>query len=349
MDSQYREIVQIVAANGYELLDSIGQGGFATVYRVKHVVYNRIFALKVMPMQEDNQCRIQSFLNETESLTKIFHPNIISIYKFFKDEKYFYIVLEYCPGGSLKDLIEKKKTLDKELFISISKQILNAISHLHEKNISHGDIKPANILFDDYYRPKIGDFGMAQYHEDQFFLKSSYMCSPAYASPEVLLRKPYNPFKADMWSFGVMCYHMAMGTLPLQCHCMKDLICLVSVKETWFTRVNYLRPIVNNTLVECPRKRLSAKELLALPLFADDDITKIKKGNSDLSTADVRIALGSANLPANFNNSSQRLYPVPTRLALKRKGNVSRYVSRSVGPPTSTFSDSIVADSQLSQ
>lgn len=256
---------------GCDLLEPIGSGGYATVYKILKRNYDTIFALKVIKFDQSQAGKTpKACCNEAKNLEKINHPNIINIYKYFYDEMYMYMVLEYCPNGSLKDLVEQKGGLRKNEFVQIARSILEAINYLHKHNISHGDIKPANILFDSYNRPKLGDFGLAEYREGVKKLKRNYTCSPFFAAPEILCQMPYDPYKTDMWAYGITCFYMREGRLPVD-HCsnVKEIISKIENPMSRFSQYYDLSIILDATLTMNPMNRVSAKELLSYPLFDD--------------------------------------------------------------------------------
>lgn len=262
------EIVSTLKENCLELECELGLGGYATVYKVRHTGCRQVYAVKIIDSASvSDEHRLASYMNEIHSLSNIYHPNIISIYNHFQSEHYLYILLEYCAKGSLVDKIERDGPYKGNEYQSISLKILNAIAYLHKNNISHGDIKPANILFDEYWRPKLGDFGLAELRNNPDELKTNYSCSPAYASPEQLLHIPYDPFKADMWSFGVTCFYLSSGKLPFTGRNIKDLL----MKGPLFDILDDSNVILENilmwTLAMKPQDRISAESLLNKKIF----------------------------------------------------------------------------------
>lgn len=303
-----KEIKRAVEEQGYDLLDLIGSGGFAQVYTVMHKKYNQVFALKVMNIGTDNTARLESYRNEVSSLEKLIHPNIIAIYKYFRDRKRVYMILEYCPNGSLKDVIEKNGPLGKKEFIAISRQILSALAYLHSRRVSHGDIKPANILFDRHNRPKLGDFGLADFQFSDKTLCMNYMCSPAFAPPEILRRIPYDPFLADMWSFGVTCYMCKVGNLPVVFSKNKeDFICAIEERTVWLINDDLdLKTIVDATLQRDPDNRLTADSILINPIYRCT-LKSVARTSSRYSISLNNIGVAGApkhNIPKSFGSTA---------------------------------------------
>lgn len=261
------EIVTTLKQNSLELECELGHGGYAHVYKVRHTGCGKIYAVKIIdkPTVSD-ESRVTSYMNEIKTLSQIYHPNIISIYNYFRSENHLYILLEYCANGSLVNKIEKDGPYELEEFLEMSKKLLDAIAYLHQNNIAHGDIKPDNILFDEDYRPKLGDFGLSTLGNPSE-LKTNFSCSPAYASPEQLLRIPYDPFKADMWSYGITCYYISIGTLPFKGKNIKELIAKHGKLDILGDTNIYLDNLLMWTLAINPQERMSADELLNKKMF----------------------------------------------------------------------------------
>lgn len=322
-----------LSSHGYELQEQIGRGGFATVYKVRHVAYDRVFALKVLHGERASEGIKRTFQNEIQLLKKSPHQNVIQIYNYFEDdEQNMYIALEYCPNGSLMDLIKKTKGLEDSQFLSIAKQILSAITYMHSINVSHGDIKPDNILFDEYNRPKLGDFGLGHFRTSTAGLDNVYDCSPAYAPPEVLRRKPYDPYKADIWSFGVTCYQMIEGMLPFKFFSFVDIINKVSNRDNWVTNNKYLQRIVDVTLDIDPKTRISAEKLLEKPFFVRQSLPIIKIHRIDSRNLNIMHIMGKANVYKPNKNHLTLHHLFPSTSGSLPKVEHMRLKARSVDP-----------------
>ncbi|OHS99581.1 hypothetical protein TRFO_33955 [Tritrichomonas foetus] len=203
MNSAIAENQQALENHGYTLLECIGEGGFAKCYKVHSSKYDQVFACKIMkisqpapkklPIQsteENIQCNQNchninhihkvndknekkedkkekkmplSVLAEIESLVNIIHPNVIHIYDYFQERDSVYMILEYCNGGSVADIIKKNGPYEYPVLVDYAKQIIRALQSIHALHIAHRDIKPANIFIDSYDRPKLADFGLAEH------------------------------------------------------------------------------------------------------------------------------------------------------------------------------------------
>lgn len=207
------DIVRILNAHGYEIKKNVGKGGFAQVFKVFSNKYQSFFAAKCFKLGESlNHHEISSYSAEVSALRSLYHPNIISIYEHFSQENYLFIILEYCPNGTLSRLIVKNHLMAFPILFYIAKSIILALTFCHERSISHKDIKPSNVLIDSHQRLKLADFGLSQKTRGTSVLR--FCGSLPFLPPEILQRQAHNPFAADVWSLGVLFYLCAKGTLP---------------------------------------------------------------------------------------------------------------------------------------
>jgi calcium-dependent protein kinase len=200
----------------YDIIDTIGQGAFGKVYKVKQKATGKIFALKLIKKETDssNDLSNKNFLNEVYILRKLDHPNILKIYEFFSNAKFWFFVMDYCSGGELYEQICNMKYYSETTAAYIMKQIFGCVSYLHTKGIVHRDLKPENMMVNstkDNIEIKMIDFGTATFvqKDKKLTLKVG---SPFYIAPEVL-RGSYN-IECDLWSCGVIMYVLLAGYPP---------------------------------------------------------------------------------------------------------------------------------------
>ncbi|OMJ84731.1 hypothetical protein SteCoe_14122 [Stentor coeruleus] len=201
--------------DNYRIGKVLGSGTFGIVRQATHKKTSQEYAVKIFPKSAlYKEMLSESLKNEIEILKNLDHPNIIKIFDDFEDQKHFYFIMEKCQGGDLNSLIPKKNFFTEVFIVKILKQLLSALSYLHDNNIVHRDIKLENILFlkdKDYEKIKIIDFGVAQYYQDNKFMTVS-VGTLLYTAPEVLEQR-YNE-KCDLWSCGVVAYVLICGVLP---------------------------------------------------------------------------------------------------------------------------------------
>ncbi|HEX9060116.1 MAG TPA: Stk1 family PASTA domain-containing Ser/Thr kinase [Clostridia bacterium] len=204
-----------VLGNRYELLERVGGGGMALVYKAKCNLLNRYVAVKILRQDFTNDEEfVKRFRIEAQSAASLSHPNIVSIYDVGQEGNIHYIVMEYVDGITLKDLITRFKKLDWKQSLKIAIQICSAIEHAHRNHIVHRDIKPHNILLTDNLIAKVTDFGIARaVSSSTITMVGSTIGSVHYFSPEQA-RGGYTDEKSDLYSLGITLYEMVTGKLP---------------------------------------------------------------------------------------------------------------------------------------
>jgi serine/threonine-protein kinase len=205
----------------YELLERVGSGGMAIVYRSRDRALGRIVAVKVM---QDSLTTDDGFLlrfqREAHAAANLTHPNIVTVHDIGQDGYHHYIVMEYVEGQTLKQLIrsylENGRTLPVNRVLDLSIQICHGIGYAHRANLVHCDVKPQNMLVTRDERLKVTDFGiaraMSQVTQQQI---SQVWGTPQYFSPEQAAGEPPTP-ASDVYSIGIMMFEMLTGRLPFQ-------------------------------------------------------------------------------------------------------------------------------------
>jgi len=203
--------------NRYEIIEKIGGGGMALVYKAKCRLLNRYVAVKVLrPEFTCDEDFINKFGKESQAAASLSHPNIVNIYDVGTDNDIYYIVMEYVKGTTLKKYIKDNKQLSNEEVIKISKQIALALNHAHSNHIVHRDIKPHNILITEDGRVKVTDFGIARAITTSTVTNTGNVIgSVHYFSPEQA-RGGFVDEKSDIYSLGVTMYEMATGKMPFE-------------------------------------------------------------------------------------------------------------------------------------
>lgn len=208
-------MIGTVLGGRYELLELIGTGGMADVYKARCVLLNRIVAVKILKKDlEGGEEFLQRFNVEAQSAARITHPNIVSIFDIGEENGMHYIVMEYVDGITLKKYINEKGKLDYKEALNIAYQICDALEAAHEKNIVHRDIKPHNILITDDNEVKVADFGIARsgtgktLSSGNDILGSVHYISPEQAKGDVVDRR------SDIYSLGIVMYEMITGKVP---------------------------------------------------------------------------------------------------------------------------------------
>lgn len=201
----------------YEIREIIGVGGMAVVYKAYDCIEDRIVAVKILKEEFiSNEEFITRFKNESKAIAVLNHPNIVKVYDVSFGDLIQYIVMEYVDGITLKQYIEKQKSLRWKDAVYLTIQVLRALQHAHDKGIVHRDVKPQNIMLLADGTIKVTDFGIARFARSEHkTMTDKAIGSVHYISPEQA-RGEVTDEKADIYSVGVMLYEMLTGRLPFE-------------------------------------------------------------------------------------------------------------------------------------
>lgn len=201
--------------NRYELLERIGGGGMAIVFKAKCHLLNRFVAVKILRPEFTSDAEfISRFKVESQAAASLSHPNIVPIYDVGNQDDIYYIVMEYVNGVTLKEYINEKGILPWKTAVNIAIQICSALEHAHKNNIVHRDIKPHNIIITKELIAKVTDFGIARaVSSSTITMAGNTIGSVHYFSPEQA-RGIYTDEKSDLYSLGIVLYEMLTGKVP---------------------------------------------------------------------------------------------------------------------------------------
>lgn len=205
-------------AGRYELLEKIGDGGMAVVYKAKCRLLNRFVAIKILKPDFTKDLKIiESFRKESQAAASLSHPNIVNVYDVGREGNIFYIVMELIEGRVLSDIIKEDGPMDYRKAIEIGKQMASALSLAHKNHIIHRDVKPHNILITEDGVAKITDFGIAKAADSATIVghSNTIMGSVHYFSPEQA-RGGYVDEKSDIYSLGIVLYELVTGRVPFE-------------------------------------------------------------------------------------------------------------------------------------
>ena len=211
------ELIGKILAGRYEVIEKIGEGGMAYVYKARDNFLNRYVAIKVLKDEfSKDEVFVKRFRTEAQSAASLIHPNIVSVFDVGEDKGISYIVMELLESKTLKDYIQAKGPLSSELTLKIAVQIASALEAAHKAHIVHRDIKPQNIMLNQNLVAKVTDFGIAKVANTSTATITSFgktMGSVHYFSPEHA-KGGYTDAKSDLYSLGVVMYEMVTGKLP---------------------------------------------------------------------------------------------------------------------------------------
>ena len=204
------------ALGPYKIIECIGRGGMATVYKAHHAALDRYVAIKVLPdfFAEDEAYR-DRFQQEARSVARLKHPNILSVFDFGQSDGITYLVLDLVEGGTLADRLGTPMELEDA--VRILRPLAAALDYAHSQGILHRDIKPSNILIQKDGTPVLADFGLAKMAapDRRLTATGAVMGTPEYMSPEQALGEAIGS-ASDLYSFAVVAYEMLTGRVPFQ-------------------------------------------------------------------------------------------------------------------------------------
>ena len=273
-----------ILGNRYEILEKIGSGGMADVYKAHCRFLDRFVAVKVLKKDfTQDEAFIEKFKKESLAVAKLSHHTIVNIYDVGEDEDIYYIIMELIEGKTLKKCIKEKKFFLENEVIDISLQIAEALKHAHANNIVHRDIKPQNIMINDEGKIKVTDFGIARTaSQNTVQCEKEMMGSVHYSSPEQAKGRLTDE-KSDLYSLGIVMYEMATGILPFEGE-SPITVAYKQIKEA----VNFPEKLDNNisnglrnVILKAVQKDQSLRYQSAIEIISD--LNKLKY-NSDFKT-----------------------------------------------------------------
>lgn len=205
--------IGMLIADRYEILEKVGTGGMADVYKSKDHTLNRYVAVKVLKQEfSENANFVSKFRVEAQAAAGLMHPNIVNVYDVGEEKGIYYIVMELVDGITLKNYIAKRGRLGYKEAVTIALQVSMGLEVAHRNHIIHRDIKPQNIIISRDGKVKVTDFGIAKAATSDT-ITSNVMGSVHYTSPEQA-RGGYSDEKSDVYSLGVTLYEMLTGEVP---------------------------------------------------------------------------------------------------------------------------------------
>lgn len=270
-------------ANRYEILEKIGVGGMATVYKAKCHVLNRFVAVKVLKEEFITDIEfIRRFKSEAQTAASLTHPNIVSIYDVGNEGDVYYIVMELIKGKTLKEIILEDGKLPWKWSVNIAIQIASALETAHKNNLIHRDIKPHNIIITEDGMAKVTDFGIAKAVSNSTITAfGTTIGSVHYFSPEHA-KGGVTDAKSDIYSLGIVMYEMLTGRVPFDADTPVS-VALMQVQDDPIEprKLNPQIPIsVNNIILKAMQKDPADRYQSATEMLIDLS-TALKRPDED--------------------------------------------------------------------
>jgi eukaryotic-like serine/threonine-protein kinase len=200
----------------YRILEELGQGSMATVFKAYHAALDRYIALKVLhPAFKTDPNFLERFEREARFISGLEHPNIVPFYDSSEYEGYPYLVMKYIEGETLKARLKKGPLKDTDI-LAIARSVGAALTYAHKKGILHRDVKPSNVLLSTDGEVYLADFGLARLvaTSDSTLSAELLIGTPQYISPEQASGVEDLDARTDVYSFGVMLYQLTVGRVP---------------------------------------------------------------------------------------------------------------------------------------
>jgi eukaryotic-like serine/threonine-protein kinase len=291
----------------YEILERVGGGGMALVYKGQDLLLNRKVAVKILRQQyvHDEEF-IRRFRREAQSAASLSHPNVVSIYDVGQEDEIHYIVMEYIEGITLNDLIKQRAPMQVEEAINIASQICDALDHAHHNGIIHRDIKPHNILIGRNGRVKVTDFGIARAASSSSITQTgSVIGSVHYFSPEHAKGTQAGEM-SDLYSLGIVLYQMLTGKLPFSGESPIS-VALKHLQENVEAprSVNPLIPqSVENLILKSMRKRPEERYQAAKEMMKDLETCLLPERRNEAKLQQL-----TQDYPEDMDDESTRIIP----------------------------------------
>ncbi|XP_053576064.1 serine/threonine-protein kinase 4 [Bombina bombina] len=251
----------------FDVLEKLGEGSYGSVYKASHKETSQIVAIKQIPVESD----LQEIIKEISIMQQCDSPHVVKYYGSYFKNTDLWIVMEYCGGGSVSDIIRlRKQTLKEDEIATIIHSTLKGLEYLHFMRKIHRDIKAGNILLSADGNAKLADFGVAGQLTDTMAKRNTVIGTPFWMAPEVIQEIGYNCV-ADIWSLGITAIEMAEGKPPYaDIHPMRAIFMIPSNPPPTLRREELWSKefidFINQCLVKNPEHRASATELLQHPL-----------------------------------------------------------------------------------
>ncbi|KFK41345.1 hypothetical protein AALP_AA2G118100 [Arabis alpina] len=329
----------------YEFLNELGKGSYGSVYKARDLKTSEIVAVKVISLTEGEE-GYEEIRGEIEMLQQCNHPNVVRYLGSYQGEDYLWIVMEYCGGGSVADLMNvTEEALEEYQIAYICREALKGLAYLHSIFKVHRDIKGGNILLTEQGEVKLGDFGVAAQLTRTMSKRNTFIGTPHWMAPEVIQENRYDG-KVDVWALGVSAIEMAEGLPPRSAvHPMRVLF-MISIepapmledKEKWSL---VFHDFVAKCLTKEPRLRPTADEMLKHKF-----VQRCKTGASAMSpkiekSRQIRatMALQAQNVatPSEDTSTLGRKSSDEIGITVPSKPLNNGYQNTTEAPPTSTL------------
>ncbi len=311
-------------ANRYEIIEKVGNGGMATVYRAKDHILNRLVAVKILKDEftTDDEF-IKRFRSEAQAVASLNHPNIVGVYDVGNEGNLYYIVMELIQGKTLKEVIQKEGKLSWKWSVNVAIQIASALETAHKNNIIHRDIKPHNIIITEEGIAKVTDFGIAKAVSNSTITAfGTTIGSVHYFSPEHA-RGGFTDAKSDLYSLGVVMYEMVTGKVPFDADTPVS-IALMHMQEQ-ATEPIILNPMipnsVNKIIIKAMQKDVNLRYQTASEMLKDLNMSLKNPDGNFVFMKDMENDFPTQKIPTMYDTDISKENPERNDQNNKKKEN----------------------------
>ena len=320
------DMIGKILGGRYEIIEKVGEGGMAEVYKAKCHLLNRYVAVKILkPEYAKDETFVKRFRREAQSAAALTHANIVSVYDVGAEGDINYIVMELLESKTLKDYIEEHGAMPSDLVLKISAQIASALETAHKAHIIHRDIKPQNIVLNKNMVAKVTDFGIAKITNVPSATITSFgstMGSVHYFSPEHA-KGGYTDEKSDIYSLGVVMYEMATGKLPFDADSPVS-VALKQIQEDPIPPIDVnpnVSPALNQIILKALQKSTALRYQNATEVISDISQALLRPNSLILRPASSVEAGATQVIPILGNNEVPEAVP-NLRTREPRRANV---------------------------
>ena len=313
-------MINKIICNRYKILDHLGTGGMATVWLGYDTILDRQVAIKTFKIDANDEDAVKRFNREAKAVTSLSHPNIVSIYDVENEGEFYYLILEYVEGMTLKDYMIKNPRIPIETIVYIAKQIAAGLSHAHQNGIIHRDIKPQNILMNENLTCKITDFGIARAYGDTTLTQTNQMLGTVYYLSPEQARGNVATAQSDIYSLGILIFEMITGQIPFKGESAVA-IALKHLQEELPDIDKYRDNVpqsVKNIVLQATMKNPNERYISSKELFED---------------------LSTVLNPERLHENKYTGFKIPTEPAQNNNYNQTQYIDRNPIDATHGYSD----------